>query len=297
MTGRLSLDGILRLGGWALVIASALFLVAVGYRHWSELSAIALSPVQWAAIGGLVLAYGAGLLLTGLVWHAMLVFVGAAPQDLHHSMRAHTSAQLAKYVPGNVFHFVGRHMIHRAAGMDDKRLALAAFFENLVLLVCAACVSLLCLALSNAGGRVSDFAGFGAAGLFVALVVLAIILKATGRRIGALAAGLLSGLCFFVLMAGTLAAIAMMLGTGFAWEICGGGVAAWIAGFVTPGSPGGLGVREAAMVLLGGRAAAPDVLLMTALLFRVVTFGGDIVCAISGRMLFRERPGMIPTRV
>jgi len=270
-----------------LVAASAVFLVIVGRTHWDAISAIALPARGWLAIGGLVLLYGAALLLTGLVWHAMLRFTEAGASSLRHSMRAHTSAQLAKYVPGNVFHFLGRHMIHRADGADDKRLALAALLENLLLLLAALCIAVLCLVLGGAGFY-RDIALIAGAGLAVTLAAVVIGVRVKRWPLARLLTGFAAALLFFAVMAGIVSGIAVLLGAGFAWEVGGSGVAAWIAGFVTPGSPGGLGVREAAMVLLGGHAAEPDVLLMTALLFRVVTFGGDVVCAVLGRMLFRE---------
>ena len=50
---------------------------------------------------------------------------------------------------------------------------------------------------------------------------------------------------------------------------------AWAAGFLTPGAPAGLGVREAALVAaLGGLLGEPTVLL-AALALRVVTVLGD----------------------
>lgn len=288
MTGRRSLNSIVRVAGWVLVAASAVFLVAVGRSHWSALSAIALPSSAWLAIGGLVLLYGTALLLTGLIWHAMLAFTGAGALSASHSMRAHTSAQLAKYVPGNVFHFLGRHMIHRSSGADDKRLALAAVLENLVLLFAAACIATLCLVLGGEGVY-RDLALIAGTALLIALLAAVAGVNARRWPLVPLLAGFAAALLFFAVMAGIVAAIAMLLGAGFAWEVAGSGVAAWIAGFITPGSPGGLGVREAAMVLLGGHAAKPDVLLLTALLFRVVTFGGDVVCAALGRLLFRDR--------
>jgi hypothetical protein len=68
----------------------------------------------------------------------------------------------------------------------------------------------------------------------------------------------------------------------------GGGVAVWIAGFVTPGAPGGLGIREAAMVMLDGSSAPARMLVVTAAMFRLVTFAGDLLCFALGRLLFRE---------
>lgn len=65
---------------------------------------------------------------------------------------------------------------------------------------------------------------------------------------------------------------------------------AWVAGFVVPGSPGGIGVREAVLVtalapLLGAGAA-----LGLAVLFRVVAIAGDAVAFALG-LLGGAEPG------
>ncbi|MBM3594986.1 MAG: hypothetical protein FJX31_04150 [Alphaproteobacteria bacterium] len=92
-------------------------------------------------------------------------------------------------------------------------------------------------------------------------------------------------LTFFAVMALMPMALGAMLGLGLTPAHAGGGVAAWIAGFVTPGAPGGLGVREAAMVMVRGGGAGADRLLMLGVLLLIVTFAGDLVCALAGRAL------------
>ena len=64
--------------------------------------------------------------------------------------------------------------------------------------------------------------------------------------------------------------------------------AAWVAGFVTPGAPAGLGVREA--VLAGGLRPiyGPEVALALPLLFRMVTVTGDGVAFALGTLLRRS---------
>lgn len=279
-----------QLASWALIAASALFLALVAQRHWSDVSRIALTPGQWLTLGGLASVYGGALVLLGLAWHRVLVMVGAAPPGLAHCVRAHTSAQLAKYVPGNVFHFVGRHLIHRAAGMDAKRLALAVVVENVLLLAAAACIAAVCLAVAG-HGMVQTLA-IGAAVLIAAGLPVAgrAVLARSGWPLRPAIAAFGAALAFFAVMALVIGALAAMLGATRTGALAGGGVAAWMAGFLTPGAPGGLGVREAVMVLTGGGGASPETLLALALLFRVVTFAGDLVCALIGRIAFRERP-------
>ena len=267
----------IRLGSWVLVAASALFLVTVAARHWDELTRVALTGPQWAVL--------AVLALLGLAWHGVLLALDARPHSLVHSVRSHTTAQLAKYVPGNVFHFVGRHLMHSARGGDDKRLALAAVVGNGLLVLAAVAVSVACLAFgADAGIRPLTLAlGLTfAAGLAVAVLFAA---RLNGPRRGSVIAAFAAMLGFFTVMAGVLVALGQMVGLGTSPSLAGGGIAAWIAGFLTPGAPGGLGIREAVMVIAGGGGASADKLLMLGVLLRVVTFGGDVLCALAGRAL------------
>ncbi len=274
----------IRLGSWVLVAASALFLATVAARNWDELSKIVLTGQQWALLAGLVIVYGAALFLLGLAWHAVLVALEARPHSMVHSVRSHTTAQLAKYVPGNVFHFVGRHMMHSAQGGDDKRLAMAAVVENGLLVFAALVVALVCLAPGASAGMRPLTLALGlmfAAGIAVA-ALLARRLNGPQRRSAFAAFAAMLG--FFAIMAGVLVALGHLVGLGTSPALAGGGITAWIAGFLTPGAPGGLGVREAVMVIAGGGASA-EKLLMLGVLLRVVTFGGDLVCALVGRAL------------
>ena len=63
---------------------------------------------------------------------------------------------------------------------------------------------------------------------------------------------------------------------------------AWVAGLITPGAPGGLGVRESIITLgLGGVIGEPAAL-TAALMHRAVSVTGDAIafglgCALRGR--------------
>ena len=289
MIDKRRIDALLKPASWLLVAAASAFLVVVARRHWNEIARITLGPEQWSAIAALALAYGLSLLLLAAAWHAILKAARARPLAPAHSMRIHASAQLAKYVPGNVFHLVGRHILHRAAGMDDRRLAAAALVEVLLMLAAALLVATACLAIEPPPGSEQWRWLLLPVGFAAALVGLGIARKLARGEIAPFAIAFALHLAFFTMMGAVLAAILAILGQPWSLSVAGGGIAAWIAGFVTPGAPGGLGVREAVMVLAGGHVARPDVLIVGAGLFRLVTFGGDLVCFAAGWLLFRRQ--------
>ena len=59
------------------------------------------------------------------------------------------------------------------------------------------------------------------------------------------------------------------------WLLTGIFAVAWIAGFVTPGAPGGLGVREAILVASLGPLYGEGTAVALALTLRAVTTAGD----------------------
>jgi len=51
---------------------------------------------------------------------------------------------------------------------------------------------------------------------------------------------------------------------------------AWLAGFLAPGAPSGLGIREAVMMMFLTGLVYDDILLAALIIHRVVTMVGDV---------------------
>ena len=69
------------------------------------------------------IAVGAGLLLAE-AWRRLLgPGTGAVATRHYHAL--YGRSQIAKYLPGNVFHLVGRQVLGRALGVSQARLAVA----------------------------------------------------------------------------------------------------------------------------------------------------------------------------
>ncbi|MCB2077746.1 MAG: hypothetical protein KDE55_08615 [Novosphingobium sp.] len=263
--------------GALLVVLSVVFLIVTAREHWHAIRDFSLGLHQWLAIAALAIAYGVSMLLPAIGWFYVLRAARAEPPGAAHCVSAYGMAQLAKYVPGNIFHLMGRHMIHARAGLDQKRILAAAICEIVLLIGSALSIAALCVLIDppepSGLWRTASITVLASAGPLSVAV--------TGRIAGGALADIMRAFAlhcgYFAVMAAIVAAIAMLLGAPLSLSTAGSGVAAWIAGFAMPGASAGLGVREAAMVLFGGKGVSTDLVFVIAALFRIVTFVGDLL--------------------
>ncbi len=209
-----------------------------------------------------------------------------------------------KYLPGNIFQFLGRHQLSKKSDLTHKEILLSNSLEILFLLL-----SVLILLVS--GGLFFDFSFeiFGyqldrvKISLFFVLLLIGVggVLYAKGithyflnhKRLIVMI--LIKNTLFLFGSALTLVAILdLIVGVDFdmrsffyllfvAWL-------AWLLGFVVPGSPGGIGIRESVYVVL-----LPPILHLTqesilagALYYRIVSIGGEALTYVASK-LFPKR--------
>jgi uncharacterized membrane protein YbhN (UPF0104 family) len=178
-------------------------------------------------------------------------------------------AQFGKYLPGNIAHLAGRHYFFAKAGVPQKSLLAAAVVEAALLVA--------------AGGSITA--------LFLpheAIPLLDRYLPLSGGE------WLLLYIAFFFIsastLAGSLAALSPAAVEPHDWmPIVAACSAAWIAGFVIPGAPGGLGIRETVLVLLLSPRFGGETALIAALLYRGVTLAGDALAAVVGLLMANGR--------
>lgn len=266
-----------RLLHWA---GSGLAVLGVGFvatrlvSHADKISFARLAPATLLALFGLAFAYGVANLFLALSWREILQHLGVAV-DARWAIRTHGITQLAKYVPGNIFHLAGRQAVGQAAGLPALALAKSGAWELGSLAVAGACFTPLAAVLVPRGvvAETAAFAAVIAAGTLLAH-------RVAGPRI---ARGLALHFTFHLLSGGIFAgALALAVPCGqvepaTALRVCGASVLAWLAGFLTPGAPAGAGVRELVLLVLLGSVATEADLLAAVVFGRTVTVAGDIL--------------------
>ncbi len=275
-----------KLVGNALAVLSIVFIGVRLAEHFESLELGRLDGTALLVVFVLAVSYGTGTLFLAIAWRDLIVGFGARITN-NSAIRIYGLSQIAKYLPGNVFHLAGRQALGMSAGIPGWVLVKSSLFEILLLVLFGA--TFLCL-LSPVVD--SGWSNMNSALLFLLVVTIAIIVL--GRFLGAYFYRVFALYVLFLTLSGSvfLGVCVFFLGSMDMPQqiVIAAYVVAWTVGFVSPGVPAGVGIREALLlIVLGGEI--PEVELLTvALISRIVTILGDLIL-FAGTYLLNDDSG------
>ncbi len=271
------------LGRWLILGLVLAFLLKTLHDRASEVATLTLTAMGW---GWLAIALGltaAAHLWSAVVWGWLLQAFGrSAPWGW--VLRTYLVTNVAKYLPGNVWHFYGRIQAAGRVGVPWPAAAASVLLEPL--LMAAGALLLGVLASDRAWWWLQAALAIGVL-VGVHPRVINPVLQRLGRKklqtdathqpaqLQRYPIGPLLGETGFLLWrgAGFLAALAAFssidpldlprLASGFGL--------AWLLGLVVPGAPGGVGVFEAAAIALLGPVVNPAALLASVACYRLIS--------------------------
>ncbi len=243
----------LRLVGVALTLVCCYFVfrsiqssaITIGSRLFSRdvIFAVIGCSILWVALNGTL----------GLLWRTLLS-VGGSGISRRDSVLLSFRTQIAKYLPGNVFHLAGRVVLAGRYGVSKSQAGMATLAEALILVSVAVAISVR-LFWSLEWGRPALVIAF----LFLGATTI-VFRKSLARLLAKreLGIGYPRSLAIFGKAFCYSVVVFSIQALMFVWvelalfddaavtlfnriEIV---ASSWAAGFVVVGSPGGLGVRE-----------------------------------------------------
>ena len=264
---------IIELLGSLLALLGILFITFKLISSANQLGFENFHLTQWVFILSLSVIYGMANTFLALAWHALL-----QKFDLNIDWRwaayIYGKTQIIKYVPGNFFHLASRQAEGQQAGLPAIPLAKTTMWE----IICLAS-----MALPFAPILLTQFGFKIILSGSIALILLGVIgfswlkvhpllLKASIYYFVFL---LCSGLIFYTL---TLFFTDIPIQD---WKLLlifpATFIIAWLVGFVTPGAPAGVGVRELTLIFLTKIYLPEAEVLTLTILSRIVTGFGDVV--------------------
>jgi hypothetical protein len=283
-----------------------------GYGLASQRAQIgdALARLSWWAIGGALVTGLAGLGASMLAWRSLLAGFGS-PLPLPAAIRVMFLAQLGKYVPGSVWALVGQVELAREHDVPRRRGAAATLLAMAATIATGCAVAAVTLPLTSAEATRRYWWLLPLAPVLLACLhprvvttllnrTLALVrrppleeavgLAAMARAVGwsLLAWGLFGTHTW--LLARSLGDAGFLLSSG-AYAL------AFTVGFLVIIAPGGLGAREAALVVALAPVLPSGGPLVVALASRVVLTAADLLWAGLAVLLRRTAaagPGMDP---
>ncbi len=242
----------------------------------------------------LIAVYAISNILLALAWREILLFLGETRIKRSQAIAIYALSQLAKYLPGNIFHLAGRQALGVAAGFSGKALMKSLFGE--LALISFVALFFVFFTLPASSLNVSLAHSIVLFGVSFCLAVLFV-----GRFLNAQAARAFLLHFVFLTVSGCIFIRCVAL---FGAEVSsadflvtlGAYVVAWLIGLVTPGAPAGLGVRETVLLFfLSGRIEETPLLLAT-VLARVVSISGDVLFYLGGAIgtFFTKRTPYVP---
>ncbi|ESY15631.1 MULTISPECIES: YbhN family protein [unclassified Mesorhizobium] len=283
---------ILRTGGVVIAVAAMFFVVRSVYGYADQLYEMLQIPQFIPVVLAGAIFYALVLQLVGLAWFTLLASVGEKAIAPFLALRIFARTQVYKYLPTNVVHLVGRFVVASRLGASKEALSYAQMMEIVLMVLAAGSVALL-FSFSfvlQAGedygiNRYLASAAYlvgGLAAFVLAPIVAGRYFKQSRRHVTfSMAALSIASYVLFFLANGLIVIVLVhvLYGPTMEWKmVIGVSAAGWLLGFVVPGAPGGLGVREAVFIAglttIGIPAATSTAV---AIAHRVVTLLGDVL--------------------
>ncbi len=249
----------------------------------------------------------------GVSW-VLLRSLGEEPASFAQVAASVLLPQIAKYVPGNVAHHIGRVILSRSLGFRMHRVLFAMFVETFWVIAIGIAMAI-AFGIEHfvhlLPGLLQDSADVVLLLAVVGALMAPYLLYRPFRQLSSrflskqgiepakdlyfppLQVGLLCVFAYFLnysILGLILGALGMVLfdQTFFNLLYLGGVFAiAWIVGFVTPGSPAGLGVREVILLSLLSPIYGMEAATGIAGVLRLVTVAGDALTWIYGTLAWR----------
>ena len=286
---------------WFILGGVLFFLVKTVKDRFAEVAAIRVDTQGWSILAIAVIVTIIAHVWSGWVW-TWILKIFKQPLGVKEGIRVYLVTNIAKYSPGNIWHFYGRITAVGKKGGSRGAATLSVLLEPLLM---AAAALLIGLVSSTIGGVEIDF---GQRGIWLQLAALTAILigiqprilnpllhrlsrsknKADATKaeaiqltkyplapfIGEMGFVIFRGIGFiltFVALQSVTWQQIPQLFTSFSF--------AWLLGLIVPGAPGGLGVFEVTAYGLLDNAQFPTEIAAVAL-YRLISILAEAIAAL-----------------
>ncbi len=308
---------------WVIFGITIFFLAKTIKDHAAEVGTISINSTAWTIlIGGLIITLIAHI-WAGYVWSLILREFNQ-PVKISWVVQIYLKTNVAKYLPGNIWHYYGRVWSMTSVGVSQSVATLSILLEPILMAANALLISLIGSQLL--GTKLINIFPVLSVELrliicILSLVTVLIILhpqslnyliqvlsnwkqkpeKSNDPSLPEKVAKIerflwipILGELGFLWCRGTGFLLTLLAFHSVTWGqiplVYSDFSLAWLLGFVIPGAPGGVGVFEASAIALLEGNFSPTVLISTVAFYRLISILAETIGAASATLLLSQSP-------
>ncbi|NLL77709.1 MAG: hypothetical protein GX235_10775 [Clostridiales bacterium] len=299
--------------GKALTLLTTFYLFIAIKKTNISIGKIDKELIIIAAIGSIIALFS--LFILSFAWKVALEYLGNTKIDYEDIWPIYMKANIGKYLPGNVMHYIERNLFASGIGLSQILIAAGSILEIVLIVITALIMSFIFLndkifiVLINVLNIkfIYLLVIFGVLSILIFCICLfnkekVIILwkeikeqKYSTRKF------------IFTVLKILLLYAAVLFSYGFCFALIGSyifGISlsvkmfgyliscyilAWLAGYCIPGAPGGIGVREFVLILLAETIMGDSNILIAVVIQRLFGILGDILGYLLSTVKFIRR--------
>lgn len=282
---------ILKVIGNILVIVAVIFVFRKLLSYDIDYSTI-FTLKNLVIITIMTILYGINVYLCSFPWFNLATAITNTQLCFSEVAVIFTKSGLLKYIPGNILQYVGRNELALQYDLNHAKVALSTFLD-VVCNLCAIAAIIICFSQKDIVRIINLYhinikVVFAAAaiGIFFAIIVsLYIYNKNSLHKVTkAISKAFILDILFYVitnLFASALFIIIMKVianESSFSYgTVIGAFLLSWVVGFIVPGAPGGIGIREAIITFLLSKSVQQESVVISIIIYRFITTIGDLV--------------------
>ncbi len=273
-----------------------LVLAAAGYyfyRHQEEVINLLKQIDYWRIILSLI------LLLIGKAFLVILVKYSVNCEGWYPTypeiLGVYGLSSLGKYLPGGIWHFVGRFGVYKMNGLSAKASTRAMVLENIWLLSSALATGVIGVFLFRFDLIANllnipdeNWLAVTLTMVILTLWIIALIIvhkimqKYTSRQIPNVVRVTLIGLLLWTFIGGSFFAMFKEFSFSSAPLFIGGYAVSWAVGYIAVFAPGGLGVREAVLAFVFSSITSVELIAVYAAMNRIIWVIAEVLFGLFG---------------
>ncbi|GIU25989.1 flippase-like domain-containing protein [Shewanella schlegeliana] len=280
--------------GGILVTICSIFFVMYLHDNWSLLSMSFFAKDNISILTISLILYLVCFAITSIAWYRLLSSIGQHPQMRQIAIIILIS-QFGKYIPGNFSHHVGRAVLAHRIGLSNQSIVITMTYEIMIVIISAAIIGTTALLLNHSlllssMPSITQFSP-SLSLIMVSILIISVLFAPKLYRYAKLYLSRLSfppkralSECYllytvsFLVFGEILYLITLSYPETEAtryWFLTSSFSIAWLLGFITPGAPAGLGIRETVLIALIAPVYGSGLALSLAVTLRMITTLGD----------------------